>query len=237
MLRFYDVSPVDLALGPPLPGRQGGCNVDVGYGQGRCRVQLPYMAALSPVRTHRDPYLKFTLDVSLEAEPGSAVADLRAWLAELDAHVRRQGLHNSQAWFGAACSDEEVDDMFCPVCRPSHLRLTMGTSAGQCAVPFFGSDATSQLQLEDVTAGSEVSCLVELDRVWMYNGRFGLKLKPLQCMARPGRSREAFAFRPETGQPAAPTPPVAAGPPTSARSCRPEGPPAASESMFRTEAA
>ena len=136
-------------------------------------------------------------------DPSSTSAIFLAKLREIDDWMLDVAVANSTQWFGKSITREVLAEFYRPLCShrnpeyPPMTRVKVPTYALKSGQPAFTvfSEQREKVELDAISRGSVVRCIVEVSSVWFLNKTFGVSLKLVQAaiVSSPSRMDE-YAF-------------------------------------------
>lgn len=167
---------------------------------GKVRIQTPVMGAPFGVSKFDDTATgnsSYSLDLSFrEVDTDPKIAKFLETCRDFDNYVLDVAVKNSKDWLGKDMSREIVQEFYRSMVRdPSNDKYKPTIRLKISPYTEFYDENHSRVDLDYVTKGSQVRCIVEVN-TWFVNKSFGVSLRILQAqvVSRPvGISGFAFA--------------------------------------------
>lgn len=182
VVKYTDVAVKDLKFCEPTPMARGGYTVNILDPSGNKVVfQTPRLRVPFGLSKFGDNDDKQSLCVSLGGQP-----EFASFLTSLNEHVLKSVAENHQAWFQKSAPEAVLREFFSSNVKESDKydptwRLPIPIYGGRCQASFFDAERM-ETDMNAITKGCTVLCLVELTGLWFVNKRFGIKWKPVQVL-------------------------------------------------------
>lgn len=193
LLTNFDAS--TLTFSSVKKNRNGGKFVTI-TGASGCPVyiQLPSLRTPFGINPPNDKVREYYLNLSL-------APDVEAKLREVDDHVLKHVSENSVALLNKQVDIDTMRDLlYTPIVRPSadgkyapviKIKASMGEGKN---LPDVYNNNREPISIDDITKGSNVESIVELNQVYFINGKFGVSMRLNQVKVSPTNRLRGYAF-------------------------------------------
>lgn len=172
--------------------RNGGKFVNV---KGKTFIRFPPMRAPFGISPPKDQVKDYYLNLSID---DSAILEK---LVALDDKVLQFVHENSVALLGKQVEVNVMRDLlYASVLKPSKdnkypptIKAKASTRDGTETSPVYNSKK-ELVSIDDITPGTQVSTVIELNQIWFINGKFGLSMRLNQAKLAPSNRITKYAF-------------------------------------------
>lgn len=194
----------DITYNAPKQNQHGGNMVGLSYNNYKIVMQIPKASipfGVNSLTTEKGEERK-SLDISFRGmENNKALQEFFEWVKDLDERNKNMAVQNSEVWLKKKMSYEVVSELYKPLVNdksdkyPATMRFKVPTNQmGEFTGDVFAPDRT-KMTLDDVTKGSEVSLIVEIQPMWFVNKQFGITFRIAQMKLFKKQSLTEYAFR------------------------------------------
>lgn len=199
--------PVDqIEYNEPKQNQHGGNMVGLSFNNSKITIQIPKAPVpfgVNSLTTDKNEIRK-SLDISFRGlENNEQLQALFDWVRDFDSRNKTMAIANCEPWLKRkTLSEEVVGELYKPLVNdksqgkyPPTMRFKLPTNAdGDFTGKVFAPDRTP-LTEADITKGSEVSLLVDVQPMWFVNKQFGVTFKVSQIKLFKKESFNDYAFR------------------------------------------
>lgn len=153
---------------------------------------------------------KWDVRLSFQGEERSKkIARFRECIENINETVKNKCAENSKDWLGKEYKKEILEEFFKSTIKTSKkegysdmIRISIPFNKENTSpisnIEFF-NDKEEQISWQDVTPGSDVTCLIEINSVWIAPGtkQFGVIIKLLQMQVFPSKQLRGYQMRSE----------------------------------------
>lgn len=157
-------------------------------------LQMPSLRTPFGVNPPNDKVREYYLSLSL-------TPDVEKKLVEIDEYVLTYVSENSVALLGKQVDKSTMKDLlYTPIVRPSadgkyapviKIKASMGEGKN---LPDVYNTNREQVSIDDITKGSSVESIIELNQVYFINGKFGVSIRLNQVKIAPANRLRGYAF-------------------------------------------
>ena len=170
-------------------------------------LQTPFQLApfgLSEFVTDLGP--KYSVDVSFsEKDTNEKVMGFYNILQSIDKLLVTKGVENSKKWFGKQMNEDMIYEFYRPLVKEGKekknsteryaetvkfkVRMLNGNKNVECY-----NTEKDKIEIDELSPGSKVRCIVEISPIWFVNKTFGVSLNLLQIEIEKPERIQGFAF-------------------------------------------
>lgn len=195
----------DIVYNEPKQNQHGGNMVGLSFKGGKVVMQVPKASIPFGVNTMttENNEVRKSLDISFKGlENNLKLQDFYDFVRGLDERNQEMAVKNSPEWLKKKMSAEVVSELYKPLVNdksegkyPATMRFKLPTDNDGNFTGKVFSPTREPMTLDDVTKGSEVSLIVEIQPMWFVNKQFGMTFKVAQIKLYKKASMDEYAFR------------------------------------------
>ena len=201
VLNFANIDVSQITFSEPKTNPRGGQSIWLSTEGQKLIIQVPKGKCpfgLSKQQYDEDAPPKYDLNVSLGGS--DKMNDFRQFVSDLDAHIQKSAVENSEKWFGKKKSAGVIEELY----KPMLVEPKKGDYAPtmKFKFPYYDDKFTTtvfdsnkeEVSPEMITKGSQTSLIVQLTRMWFVGKQFGVTWQTLQAKVYPGSALPKYAF-------------------------------------------
>lgn len=205
-LKCTEIPIEQIQYNEPKQNQHGGNMVGISFNNSKMTLQIPKAPVpfgVNTLTTEKNEIRK-SLDISFRSlENNEQLQAFFDWVRDFDNRNKTMAMKNCESWLKRkTLSEEVVDELYKPLVNdksqgkyPPTMRFKLPTNAdGDFTGKVFAPDRTPMSEA-DITKGSEVSLLVEVQPMWFVNKQFGVTFKISQIKLFKKESFTDYAFR------------------------------------------
>lgn len=205
-LKCNEINVNEIKYNEPKQNQHGGNMVGMSYNNSKITMQIPRARVPfghNSMTTEKNE-IRRSLDISFSGlENNESLQEFYDWVRDLDARNKNMAVQNCEKWLKRKnISLEVVEELYKPLINdksegkyPATMRFKLPTNnEGEFTGNIFAPDRTP-MTLDDVTKGSDVSLIVEIQPMWFVNKMFGVTFKVVQMKLYKKQALTEYAFR------------------------------------------